>query len=193
MASRAIRILHWGQVFEDVGMSWRHAGGCLFAVWPAPIGADACFEAAGFSDFDGGDDDALDPEWQALIERAIAFLERNYGPPRQSSGAPAFGNKPGLIARFLRIGGAARSRVPLIAERAIAERVLISTCDDQLPETIVEFGAEAPLKLRASDGHRILWISTGRDVTFEAGAFAQILADDRPICETPLDWRRLMR
>jgi hypothetical protein len=188
MAQKAIRAIHWGQIFETPGSAWRHAGGSLYAFWPAPLGADACFEAAGFSDFEGGDADALDPEWQSVVERAIGSLELEYGSARQQRpDTAAVIPTPGLLHRILRLGGAERPR-----SCSITDRVVMSTYDDQIPEAIVDFGPDGVVRLRASDGHRILWVSIAPNIAFDPDRFAHLLADDRPISNTQLDWRKLM-
>ncbi len=187
MALKAIRAIHWGQIFETLAAAWRHAGGSLYAFWPSPLGADACFEAAGFSDFEGGDDDALDPEWQRLVERAIGFLELEYGSACQRPDAAAVMPTPGLLQRILKLGGAEKPR-----SCSITDRVVMSTYDDQIPEAIVDFGPGGVVRVRASDGHRILWVSIAPDVAFDPGQFARLLADDRPVSNMQLDWRKLM-
>jgi hypothetical protein len=188
MAQKAIREIHWGQIFETLGSTWRHAGGSLYAFWPSPLGADACFEAAGFSDFEGGDDDALDPEWQSLVERAIGFLALEYGSAcQQRPDTAAVVPTRGPLQRILRLGGAEEPR-----SGSISDRVVMSTYDDQIPDAIVDFGPRGVARLRASDGHRILWVSIAPNVAFDPAWFAHLLAEDRPISNTQLDWRKLI-
>jgi hypothetical protein len=188
MAQKAIRAIHWGQIFETLASAWRHRAGSLYAFWPSPLGADACFEAAGFSDFEGGDDDALDPEWQAVVERAIGFLELDYRSARQlRPDTAAVIPTPGLLQRILKLRGAEKP-----PSFPITDRVMMSTYDDQIPEAIVDFGPDGVVRMRASDGHRILWVSIAPNVAFDPGRFAYLLAEDRPISNTQLDWRKLM-
>lgn len=64
--------LHWG----NVGTFRRHGElGTLFALWPAPVNADACFEAAGFRDFDDAvATDDWDLDFQELLTNVLGAL-----------------------------------------------------------------------------------------------------------------------
>jgi hypothetical protein len=146
----------------------------LAAVWPAPIDHDACFRAAGFSDFaDTGD------IWEAEFRKMAGGLVTRLS----SLGIPNV-TKPieARKAGFLGLGRRA-SALPLV------EQLMLSTRDDQFPPLIVRFGEPPAAVLRTSGGHPIFW------VTLTCARIPEILvevAKGRPVIETQLAWETLL-
>ncbi len=138
---------------------------------------------------EGGDEDALDGKWKSIVDRALAYLVHHFGPaqplPESNALLPA---RPRFLAWIF-----GRSLNEVLAEWSLSKRVLQSMLDDQLPEVVVTFGVNGLAKLRASDGHPILWISIAPQTKFDPDDLAHFLAEGCPVHSTQLDWSRLGR
>lgn len=84
--------VHWAEITE-ARPSWSSASGRLYAIWPSPIDHDACFAAAGFSDF-GDSDEAWDAEFAEFVEKTLAVL----GEIGKARGGPRASLRDALIA-----------------------------------------------------------------------------------------------
>jgi hypothetical protein len=181
--SAAIRALHWGKLPTAAGLKWRHTGGALYGIWPAPFPWDACFQQAGFADFSDGDE-GWDAEWDSLIAAAVANLAQHFGQVQLiAEDNPRRGLLHNLASKFL-----PHQRATRLSELSPVERLLWSTCDDQIPCTMADFGQEQAVRLRTSDGHRVLWISAAPGTAFDAAEFATSLAAGRVVRFTELEW-----
>lgn len=166
--------VHWARVESES----RSADSVLFAVWPAPVNADECFRAAGFTDF-GDADDAWDAEAEALLRRIVDRLSA-YGEPRLAS-TP--------LSPSLRWGDRLRNRAP--QPLPLTEQLLAPMHWDSLPDAIVEFGSRA-VSLRAGSGHVLLWITLPAT---QAAGFEDALtaiAAPHPLVRTELEWAHLL-
>ena len=146
-----------------------------FALWPAPVNRDACFEQAGFTDFADADT-AWEAKSEELLNRVLARLAQ-YG--RHTLESAPLQHRQGLL-------GILRNRQDL----PLREQVLWPMLDDSLPECVVKFGADA--ELRTGHGHMIYWITLPTDGETDAEGFVQSVADDWPFFHTVLDLSALL-
>jgi len=169
--------VHWFPIPAAVAGS--EAGNALFALWPAPVNPDVCFEAAGFTDF-GDADDAWERHADGLLERLIAELSV-YGQPRLVS-AP-LRTRPGVARRLL---GDEGETLPL------GEQIQAPMHHDSLPDAVVAFGSRG-VALRAGGGHVLYWITLpDSEVDRFIAWVLPRLADGAPLHETALEWRHLL-
>lgn len=144
----SISALYWAVIPASEHPGWVEAANHLWALWPSPMNADACFEAAGFREF-AGPLDGWDRDWAEVIERAITVLETAFGAAHMRETISGDDTRSMLE----RITGQPR---PLLS---IAEQVQLATEDDNVPAAVVEFGQDNTAMLRAGDSHEILWLS----------------------------------
>jgi len=170
--------LHWSRVPDEAAAAHVAPGMALLALWPAPVNADVCFHAAGFTDFADADE-----AWETRAEALAAALLRElaaYGEPRLL-GEP-LRTRPGLAAR---VAGARPRELPL------HEQLRAPAYHDSLPDAVVAFGPE--VWLRTGRGHELYWITLP---AAEADAFAARalprLAGDAPLHRTDLHWAPLL-
>jgi hypothetical protein len=166
--------VHWARV----GSGTPSPDSVLFAVWPAPVNADECFRAAGFTDF-GDADDAWDEKAESLLRRVVEELGQ-HGEPRLHS-APL-----SPLPRWRdRLRGRAPGPLPLM------DQLLAPMRWDSLPDAIVEFGAPA-VSLRGGSGHFLLWITlpAGEAERFQDALPA--IAGEDPLVRTDLAWEHLL-
>jgi len=148
----------------------------LAALWPSPVNADACFEAAGFTDFDDAD-----APWDTLAE---AWLQR-------------------LIQALSALGTPALRSAPLQARRAwwqrwhrpteplpLPQQLLMPMHWDSLPACELHFG-DSGVVLRTGQGHWLCWLHWPEDRAAELPALLLQLADGHPLHRTPLAWQHL--
>ena len=168
--------LHWSEVASPLPPALAGFTGRVLAVWPAPVNADSCFEAAGFTDFDDHDD-AWDDAAVALLGRAVEQLSL-FGAPALRS--PPLLDTPPWHRRLL---GAAPVPRPLLTQLELPMRW------DSLPPCVVVFGDQGAA-LRTGEGHVLLWLSLPRDV--EPAGFVAALAGGHPVTRTVLRWTALL-
>ncbi len=157
--------LHWSRV-QRTGLP---AGHCLLALWPAPVNADACFAAAGFTVF-GDQDEAWEREADALLTRLLNWLAQ-FGPPRLLS----------VPLRPARRWWQWTEHEPL----PLREQIQWPQERDELPPCVLAFG-DSPVRLQTSCGHHLYWLTVPDAPTL--AVHMQQLAGPHPRQETPLDW-----
>lgn len=176
-----IRRLHWSSVPDHLVREWSFAGGSSFAVWPAPVDHDACFENAGFRDF-ADTDEAWDKEFAGLLDKLLVVLNQAGRPIiRQSQQAEKAETLVGRVARI--------ARRKAKATPSLSECVLLPARDDQFTACILDFGDPAEVRLRTSGGHPILWLCLTRQQNIDR--ILRELKADTPVQETVLDWAHL--
>jgi hypothetical protein len=147
-------------------INWDLTGSNL-AVWPSPVGSDACFRRAGFEDFDDSDE-VWDEDFKALLGRAISLAE-SHG--------------QGRVKQFKGIRG--------IANPSIFEVLEAPTLCDEFGCAVVEFGDPAFFALATADGHPIIWfVSCPNGEAAESIVLA--LAGGLPAVRRSLEWRHLI-
>lgn len=166
--------VHWAQV----DAASRPTDGVTFALWPAPVNADECFRAAGFTDF-GDADDAWDEEAESLLRRMVDSLSA-YGEPRLRS-AP--------LSPHPRWRDRLRSRAP--QPLPLTEQLLTPMWWDSLPDAIVEFGSPA-VSLRGGSGHVLLWITLPATDAERFEDALPAIAGVHPLIRTDLAWEHLL-
>jgi hypothetical protein len=172
--------VHWSPVTGNCVKGWREAGVQLFALWPAPVNHDVCFEEAGFTDF-GDRDEVWDIKADGLLTRLLAELQR-LGSPRLTS-EPLFHDPSPW---YLRLFGKTGNTKPL----ELREEIELRLYEDNVPDCVVFFG-DSGVSLNTSFGHQIFWI--GLPEILSAG-FVQCLgrvAGSHPLIQTDLKWDRL--
>ena len=162
--------VHWSPVPGAV------EGTELFALWPSPVSEDACFRAAGFSDFGDGDE-SWDANADGLLTRLLEALS-TYGAPRLVS-EPAERHPSWYRRLFTK---------PETLD--LRQQIELPIQWDELPDCLVLFG-ESGASLRTGSGHHLFWIVLpGRD----ASAFAELarsVAGPHPVMRTDLRWECL--
>ncbi len=153
------------------------------AVWPAPIDADACFLAAGFSEF-ADTTDEWDSQWRAIIHRAIEFLTQFGTPAIRTQITPFTPNR--LLDRILK--GAPKSK-PI--RLALTDQVVLPTIDDQFPTAIVDFGEERLATVITGNGHPVLWICTDLRVQWTVGQMFPLIKNGMGVSQRTLDWSKI--
>jgi hypothetical protein len=148
----------------------------LLALWPAPVNADECFKAAGFTDFEDSDE-SWDNEATALLSRVIEAL-KVYGPPQLKSQALST-KVPWFKRRF-----SAPSELPLL------EQLELPMHWDSLPSCVVNFGS-AGASVRTGNGHVLMWVTLPEATLEGCKAFASGVAASHPLFRTPLKWSYL--
>lgn len=122
----------------------------LHAIWPSPVDSDACFNAAGFTEF-ADSDDVWDSEWQAFIGDVIMYLSIVGRPllrkPAEIGGGNSLWNR--IFAGFPQRKN---------ANLTLSDQVVLSSRDDHFGCTIIDFGAERFVTMAAGGGHPILWV-----------------------------------
>lgn len=144
-----------------------------FAIWPEPIGHDACFVKAGFRCF-ADLDETWDADFEALVDRIFKALEED-GPARLVSGE--------LPVR--RAGFFWREETG-----SIRDALLCAAADDQFSPLLVEFGTPAQARVTTSDGHPIFWVELADPSSFEH--LLKTVAGTLPCTETVLSWKPLL-
>lgn len=178
MTSSAIRTIHWARVDPAAAPEWVDADAALLAIWPAPVGSDACFRKAGFTDFDVAGCEQWNGELRGVLERLVGWLERHGRVVVRQGAAPRASWWDRLRRR--------QPRRP-----AALEQLWDALCEDHLPDCIVEFGRPARVTLRIGRGRPIFWLATPKGVSLEAGGLLAHLAEGRAIRQTRLEWQFL--
>jgi hypothetical protein len=160
-----INCIHWDDVARVEG-DRAPADGHVWVIWPSPVNHDACFAAAGFTDFCDPDDE-WDRDFTEFLDGMFAQMSR-CGEPRLVAGGP-------------------RGWWPWRGKRP-RDRVLAATNDDHEPPCEVHFGVPPAAILWASDGHSLLWIWTA-NVGIDGVLTA--CAGGREVRRCHLDWQRL--
>lgn len=163
--------VHWSPVPHPDGATH------LFALWPAPVNDDACFRAAGFTDF-GDADDFWDREAELLLGRLIHEL-RAFGEPSLRS-EPLSKPLPWYRRLF--------SRPPALP---LPEQIGWPMHWDNLPDCLVDFGTSGA-SLRTGQGHEIYWIKLPKAKASSFETIALRLAADHPLVRTELQWSCLL-
>lgn len=168
--------VHWARVEDRPAGPHGGAGLVLCAVWPAPVNFDACFEAAGETDF-GDSDAAWDERAEDLVRRLVSELSQ-YGTPHLLS-EPVVDRGPWLLRRF---------RKPPVVD--VAEQLQLAAHWDSLPPCRVAFGTGG-VGIATSAGHQLYWLTLPESA---AGALEQLVArvaGDAPHVRKDLLWEHL--
>lgn len=168
--------IHWSEVEPPLPPALAVADGRVVALWPAPVNADACFAAAGFTDFDDHGD-AWDDAAVALLERVVERLSA-FGEPSLLS--PALPDSPPWHRRL-------RGEVP--APRPLLTQLELPMRWDSLPPCVVAFGTDGA-RLRTGEGHVILWLTLPHGV--EPAEVVAGVAGGHPVRRTTLRWSALL-
>ncbi len=118
--------LHWSPLDPAQSGGTLGAGLQLLAIWPSPVNPDACFEAAGWTEF-GDQDAAWEANAAAFQTRLLTALETQFGAPQ-------------LLSEPLRAPRKWWSRQPA-APLALAEQVSLPMDWDHLPDCLLAFGS----------------------------------------------------
>ena len=175
-------VVHWGRVADAQQPPWALRFGpelALFALWPAPVNADACFAEAGFTDFD----DASAPwehEATSLWQRLLQAMQA-HGAPRLLSSALA----PQQPWHQRLLGRTAAPPHPLL------EQLELPMQWDSLPACEVVFGEHAA-GLRSGHGHVLCWVLWPAALAANFEAVVHQIACGHPVQHTPLKWKTLL-
>ncbi len=119
----------------------------LFAVVPGPVDHDACFNAAGFNDFDDSDDE-WDQDLHTFIDHILKGLETMGNMSIRALDKPKY--RRSLIERLM-------GKPELIA--TTTSSLFCVATDDQFNGAIIDFGTPSKCTLHISNGHPIIWLS----------------------------------
>jgi hypothetical protein len=128
---------------------------------------DACFEAAGFTDF-ADSTQAWHDEFARLVSNLLAELGQA-GRPRLAQG-----EYPTWRARL---------------RKSMADALLSAALDDNFGPCVLTFGQPPLALIRSSDGHPILWIALAHG---DATALLAAAAKSAPPRQRLLDWSKLI-
>lgn len=159
--------IHWSQVphGED--------GAARFAIWPAPVNPDVCFEKAGFADFGDGDEN-----WDLNANQLLTNLLEElcvHGSPQLSS--PPVKKHQSWYRRFF-----TEAEV-----YGLREQIELPIQWDSLPDCIVLFG-ESGVSLRTGSGHHIFWITLLNETAATFAVLVERIAYPHPTVRTDLKW-----
>jgi hypothetical protein len=172
--------LHWSPVRSTDARAQVPAGLSLFALWPAPVNADACFTAAGFTDF--GDADA---DWEREADRVLDRLLEQLA----TFGTPELRSVP-ITPRERVISRLFRPVEPL----PLRAQVELPMQWDSLPACVLAFG-DRGVTLRTGHGHHLFWITlpdAGDPDAADAPTVIVQAAGSSPLLRTALDWQYLL-
>lgn len=158
--------MNWGEVAPP-GPAWAPGHGRLWAVWPSPVDHDACFAAAGFTDF-ADTDAAWDAEFDGMLARGLAALSDLGDAALVAGEYPTERGQPRVSLR---------------------DALLAAARDDNFPPCVVAFGEPALASMRTSHGHPIVWVWKA---TGSVGGLVGRMADGRDVGRCDLDWDRLL-
>jgi hypothetical protein len=167
--------LHWSKVEALRTAAYTPGGTILLALWPSPVNLDACFEAAGFTDF-ADNDDAWDDEAGVVLDRLLSRMV-SFGEPRLQS-EPLTSTVPWYRRLFTR-----PQPLPL------KEQLELPLHWDSLPQCHVAFGSEGAA-LRTGNGHHLYWITLPGRVAADPEEFLRSVAGPHPLQRTDLDWEQ---
>jgi hypothetical protein len=161
--------VYWSSIPRTLAVDrgWPEAGS-VFALWPSPVNADACFEEAGFSEF-AERGAAWHADFEQLVNLVIEHLEA-LGPPRVAR--KPYPQEPEPVADIAH----------LIIESATA-----TYAEDFVG--LLEFGVPKAAALQTGSGHDVLWIWY-RDSRLQS--LLDALARSWPIERRDLDWQVLL-
>ncbi len=175
-------VVHWARVADAQRPPWVLRIGpdlALFALWPSPVNADACFEDAGFTNF--ADADApWEHEATALWQRLLQALQA-HGPAHLLS-TPLAPKQP-WHQRLL-----GRSTAPA---HGLLDQLELPMQWDSLPACEVAFG-ERTAGLRSSGGHVLCWVLWPMAQAAGFEAVVHQIAGRHPVQHTPLAWKTLL-
>ncbi len=173
----AIRALHWSAIPETETPVWLERGYRLYAIWPAPVNYDACFEGAGFHDF-ADNDDTWYTEFAAILQHAIDQL----GSLGQPTIRQRIEFRRPLLARLFKPA----------EEPSLLDQLIAPTFDDDFPACIIDFGTPPTATLRTGEGHEMMWLMIGAYEHVDVAALAAHAAEGRPVYQTNLAWTYLV-
>lgn len=179
-----IRSIYWDTVSSLYQHAWTSPPHTCHAVWPSPINADACFENAGFTEFEDTDDQ-WDSDWRTIVELAIQYLSRFGTPAVRTPIVPVVQNR--LLDRVLK-GSPKFTNVTL----SLTEQLVLTMMDDQFPHAVIDFGNVPDATLVTGDGHPILWIIANADARFFPEDMVKRIADTCKYHRRELNWPHLL-
>jgi hypothetical protein len=163
--------IHWSRVSKPQNDE------VLFALWPSPVNPDVCFQKAGFTDFDDGDE-SWDANAGDLLTRLLEVLN-GYGVPQQTS-TPAEKHLPWYRRPF--------SKREVLGFR---QQIEFPLRWDNMPDCVVKFGSSG-VSLRTGRGHYIFWITMPDSEAAHFPSVVARVAASHPIVQTDLKWEHLL-
>lgn len=151
------------------------AGQQWVAIWLSPVNPDACFAAAGWTEF-GDQDAAWEADAAAFQARLLTALEAQFGAPQ-------------LLSSPLRAPRKWWSRQPA-PPLALSEQVSLPMAWDHLPDCLLAFGT-AGVSLRTGKGHHLYWLTLPQ--TVEPAAWLSAVAGDLPLRRGAMQWAALLK
>lgn len=145
------------------------------AIWPSPVNPDACFAAAGWTEF-GDQNAAWETDAAVFQTRLLTALEAQFGTPQ-------------LLSEPLRVPRKWWSRQPA-APLALAEQVSLPMAWDHLPDCLLTFGTSGA-SLRTGNGHHLYWLTLPQ--TVEPAAWLLAVVGDLPLRRGKLRWAGLLQ
>ncbi|MBI5779331.1 MAG: hypothetical protein HZA49_07735 [Planctomycetes bacterium] len=166
----AIHTLHWAEIEPRYYAEYTGKDNSLYAIWPAPVDADACFNKAGFNDFSDLD---TSNEFEGILSNLVQSFTK--------LGTPRVINKyyPSLYHRFFK-------RIDIMGQ------LLGPVYDDRIPACIVEFGNPKVAAIKTEAGHPILLVTVKKDRNELFQSILIKIANGRNLKNTILKWEHII-
>ena len=178
------KLIYWDTFSKEHDLQGAWQDSTMHAIWPSSVDSDACFAAAGFTEFEDTDSD-WDANWATLIERIVSGLSRYGEPVIQNSVSASV-----RTSWWDRIwsGRFTDSKQDL----TLVQQMVLTTTENSFETAVVGFGLEANLTLICGDGHPILWLQVKDGTDWSFSALIDAISVDCRQQRLSLDWQQLI-
>ena len=177
-------LIYWDTLSEKYNLRGGFQSSTLHAIWPSTVDSDACFEAAGFTEFEDSDSE-WDANWRTFVERVMETLSQ-YGDPVVQNAESAI-VKTSLWDRMR----AGRVR-DLEIELTPVEQIVLSATGQHFEQVVVNFSIESDLTLICGDDHPIIWLLAKDVADWSFTAIVDAISVDCRQQRLGLDWKHLI-
>lgn len=156
----------------------------MHAIWPSHIDSDACFAAAGFTEFQDSDLN-WDENWETLVERVLSALSR--------SGDVIIENPISTLQKtslWNRIFSGRRRKAEL--DLSLVQQIALTTTAKGFEQAVVSFSMEPALTLIGGDSHPLLWLLVKESSNWSFATLVDEISLDCRQQRLVLDWQHLI-
>src|SRR5262245_45668258 len=173
--SEGIKAVCWSDVPVDLTSWWADHAGARIAIWPAPVDGDACFEAAGFTEF-ADTDERWDRDLRGITERLVGAMSELGSPRIRSADEPVW-HPRNLAERMAALFRGLEHRPTLL------DTIACSITNDNFAPCVVDFGEQPVATLCTSDGHSIWWVWLSASAAAQVPELLTRIAAGLPVVE----------